>query len=435
MAATASRNAASPRTPMGRAPVPALGHELIPKERYTSPDYARREWERMWQRVWLLAGRESDIPKPGDYLTFEIGTESVLVIRQRDGSIRARHNVCMHRGNRLREPGIGHAELFSCLFHGWQYEIDGGLRQALDPQSFPQGLPRERLDLAPVLCDTWGGFVWINLDPAAASLREYLGIIPEHLDAYHFEEWAILNDVTVEVDANWKACVDAFNEAYHVAATHPQTLGYTDDVNVPIDCYERHTRMLFREAVASPRHKDWGKVNREILELFLRPAGVDIARFEGGADDARAAMALAIRKQGPQLGCDFGDLDDSQLVDDFHYTIFPNITLNIHSRFTWVFRHRPHPDDPNKMFFDFFNLVRAPSHRIPRPQHEHHRLVDGYSFASVPGGEVFDQDMYNLPRIQAGMRSARYAGLHLSDQELRIRHFHHTLESYLSGPK
>jgi phenylpropionate dioxygenase-like ring-hydroxylating dioxygenase large terminal subunit len=420
---------------MERAPVPALGHERIPKERYTSPDYARREWQQMWQRVWLMAGRESDIPQPGDYLTFEIGTESVLVIRQRDGSLRARHNVCMHRGNRLREPGIGHAKLFSCSFHGWQYEIDGCLRQALDPQSFPQGLPREALDLAPVRCDTWGGFVWINLDPSAGSLREYLGIIPEHLDAYHFGEWSILNDVTVEVDANWKTCVDAFNEAYHVAATHPQTLAYTDDVNVPIDCYERHTRMLFREAVASPRHEDWGRVNREILELFLAPAGVDIAHFEGGAEDARTAMADAIREQGPRLGCDFSELNEEQLVDDFHYTIFPNLTLNIHSRFTWVFRHRPHPDDPNKMFFDFFNLVRAPAHRIPRPPHEHHRLADGYSFASVPGGEVFDQDMYNLPRIQAGMRSARYVGLHLSDQELRIRHFHHTLESYLSGAK
>jgi phenylpropionate dioxygenase-like ring-hydroxylating dioxygenase large terminal subunit len=90
----------------------------------------------MWTRTWLIAGRASDAPNPGDYFTFEIGPESVLVIRQPDGSLAARYNVCMHRGNRLREPGRGHAESFSCLFHGWRYGIDGKLLAVLDPESF-----------------------------------------------------------------------------------------------------------------------------------------------------------------------------------------------------------------------------------------------------------------------------------------------------------
>ena len=180
------------RTPLERAPWPELGTALIPKERYVSPDYARLEWERMWTRVWLLAGLESDLQSPGDYLTLEIGPESILVIRQHDGSLRARYNVCMHRGNRLREPGLGHASAFSCLFHGWKYGLDGTLLCVTDPESFPQGAPRERLDLRPVRCDTWGGFVWINLDPDAGSLAGYLGMIPEHLDPYHFEEQSIV---------------------------------------------------------------------------------------------------------------------------------------------------------------------------------------------------------------------------------------------------
>jgi hypothetical protein len=101
--------------------------------------------------------------------------------------------------------------------------------------------------------------------------------------------------------------------------------------------------------------------------------------------------------------------------------LFPNITLNIHSRFTWVFRHRPHADDPNRMFFDFWQLVRAPAHAIPRPAQEHLRASEGASLAHIPGGDVLDQDLYNLPRIQAGMRSASFPGLHLSSQEIRIR--------------
>src|SRR5262245_45976520 len=143
------------RTPMERAPWPRLGSALVPKERYTSTEFARLEWERMWTKSWLLAGLESDLRLPGDYLTFEIGPESILVVRQRDGSLAARYNVCMHRGNRLREPGRGHASEFRCLFHGWQYDLDGRLLRALDPHCFPQGLPAEKLSLRPVRCETW----------------------------------------------------------------------------------------------------------------------------------------------------------------------------------------------------------------------------------------------------------------------------------------
>lgn len=82
------------------------------------------------------------------------------------------------------------------------------------------------------------------------------------------------------------------------------------------------------------------------------------------------------------------------------------------------------------MYFDFINLVRMPAHEVPRPQKEHYRVEDGASLAHIPGGNVLDEDMYNLPRIQAGMRYAAFKGLHLSTQEIRIRHFHHTLMRY-----
>ncbi len=419
-------------TPMERAPVPQLADGLIPKERYTTAEFARLEWERMWTKVWLLAGRASDLPAPGSYFTFEIGPESIVVVRQSDGSIAAFYNVCMHRGNRLREPGRGRSAKFVCGFHGWQYGLDGSLLCATDPQSFPQGLPRDRLALRPVRSDTWGGFVWVNLGPDAEPLRDHLGVIPAHLDPYHFEEWAIAHDVTIEVPCNWKTSVDAFNEAYHVAATHAWTLEFTDDVNVPCDCYGRHSRMIFPEAQPSPRHPGTGSITPLMTEYFLVRHGVDPESVRTVAE-ARAAIAAAIRRQGAALGCDFSELNESQLNDDFHYTIFPNVTLNIHAQFTWVFLHRPHPDDPNRMFFDFISLVRMPAHPVPRPKKETYRVADGCSLKHIPGGEVLDEDLYNLPRIQAGMRSAAYPGLYLSTQEIRIRHFHHVLMEFIDA--
>jgi phenylpropionate dioxygenase-like ring-hydroxylating dioxygenase large terminal subunit len=338
----------------------------------------------------------------------------------------------MHRGNRLREPGIGHAELFSCLFHGWKYGIDGGLVEALDTHCFPQGLPREKLDLRPVRCDTWAGFVFVNLDPDAEPLRDYLGVVPEHLDPYRFEEWKVTFDATIEIECNWKTSVDAFNEAYHLAATHTWTLEFSDDVRTVYDCYDRHTRMIFPELQASPRHPEAGTVTPGIRDMFLARVGVDVEAFEGGEAEARAAYADAIRKLAPALGCDFSDMNESQMCDDFHYTVFPNVTFNAHSMFTWVFTHRPHPTDPNRMFFDFISLLRAPAQDVPRPAKQHFSTANGDTLAGVcEGGDLLDEDLYNLPRIQAGMRSRAFEGLHLNTQEIRIRHHHDTLMRYL----
>ncbi len=421
-------------TPLQPAPPPRLDTEPIPKQRYTAADFAAREWEHMWTKVWLLAGRASDVPRPGDYFTFEIGRESILVIRQRDGSIAARFNVCMHRGNRLREPGRGHAGAFACGFHGWRYDIDGALLAAHDPQCFPQGLPAERLDLRRVRCDTWAGFVFVSLAPAGESLREYLGVIPEHLDPYGLADWKIAFDCRIEIDCNWKTSLDAFNEAYHIAATHAWTLEFSDDVNTRYDCYDKHTRMIYPEVQASPRHPGAGSVTAGMRDLFLARVGVDLATFSGGPREARAAFAAAVRGLAPALGADFSQLDDAQMCDDFHYTIFPNLTFNTHSLFVWVFAHLPHPDDPNKMYFEFQSLLNAPGQDVPRPDKIFLRAADGDTLAGrCEGGELMDEDLYNLPRIQRGLRSSAFTALHLGTQEVRIRHFHATLMRYLEG--
>lgn len=117
------------------------------------------------------------------------------------------------------------------------------------------------------------------------------------------------------------------------------------------------------------------------------------------------------------------------MTDDYHYNIFPNLTLNTHADDLMLFRQRPHPTDPNRMFFDImiFKLLKKGEEPPKKPRNDHFR----HGEKSL--GLVLDQDAYNLPGVQAGMNSDSYPGLWIGDQELRIRHFHHVLESYVGS--
>ena len=133
------------------------------------------------------------------------------------------------------------------------------------------------------------------------------------------------------------------------------------------------------------------------------------------------------RKNGADLGRDYSDLNDDQLTDDYHYMMFPNITMNIHSDDLMLFRQRPHETDPDKMYFDvqMFRLLKKDEERPQKPRNER------WKHGERSLGLVLDQDAANLPGVQRGMHSAGFDGLWLGDQELRIRHFHKVLMDYL----
>jgi phenylpropionate dioxygenase-like ring-hydroxylating dioxygenase large terminal subunit len=170
----------------------------------------------MWSKVWLVGCREQEIPETGDYITTEIGNESILIVRGEDGRARAFYNVCNHRGNQVKFDHSGNSRTLQCAYHFWEYDLTGRLISVPDEQDFAQGCPRDELSLKAIRTDSWGGFVWFNLNPDAEPLVDYLGIIPAHLDPYEFEKMAMVMNVTVDWDCNWKASVDAFNESYHV---------------------------------------------------------------------------------------------------------------------------------------------------------------------------------------------------------------------------
>jgi phenylpropionate dioxygenase-like ring-hydroxylating dioxygenase large terminal subunit len=415
------------KTPVEKVPDPDLGYDMIPKERYTSREFMQREWEHMWTKVWLMGAWIGDLRSPGDYVVTEIGGESIVITRGDDNQYHAFYNVCSHRGNRVAYGERGHTKTFKCSYHLWEYGLRGELVNVPDVETFPQGVPCDKLSIVSLPCEAWGAWVWFSLNPDVEPLREFLGIIPEHLDPYHFENMALVNDLTVEWDVNWKASVDAFNETYHVAGTHPQLMWMLEDMDVQIDCYERHNRYLIPFGCVSTHIED-GTIIADALKVFMEGYGVDPEQFQGDGLEVRRGIQKHLRENGEAMGYDFSELNDDQLTDDYHYMIFPNITFNTHCNSVMVFRQRPHPTDPNKMFYDVQNYSTVPKGEA-WPERPAHRQ---WKHGEESLGEVLDQDAANLPMVQSGMNSAGYRGLWIGDQELRIRHFHKTLDDYLT---
>jgi phenylpropionate dioxygenase-like ring-hydroxylating dioxygenase large terminal subunit len=208
---------------------PELGTGPIPIEPYVSRAYFEKERDRIFSKVWLNIGRVEQIPQPGDYFVKDLTVcnTSVLVVRGKDGAIRAFHNMCSHRGNQLVWDQKGTCQAFTCKFHGWVYGLDGALRHITDEDNF-FALKKETLGMTPVSLDTWEGFIFVNVDPnPQQTLAEYLGKeLRESIAGYPF---AGVSDNCfswhTDVNANWKVAKDAFQEVYHISTLHRRIIG------------------------------------------------------------------------------------------------------------------------------------------------------------------------------------------------------------------
>ena len=197
------------------------GASLLPKRAYHDP--AIFDWERanVLRRDWILAARVEDVPEPGTYMRLEVEGDPLIVVHGRDGVLRAFHNVCRHRGTAVAEDQCGKVVRFQCPYHAWIYDLDGSLVRAkhtedLDDFSF------ESYGLASVRLETWQGFVFLNLDPDAASLASQLGDLVEHFGRFDFTGLRSAKRIEYEVGANWKFIAENYSECYHCPGVHPQ---------------------------------------------------------------------------------------------------------------------------------------------------------------------------------------------------------------------
>lgn len=429
----------------------------VPTYRYTSPAFARREHERLWKQVWQMACRVEDIPDPGDFIEYTIGDQSFLVVRGDDGAIRAFANVCRHRGNTLK-VGAGSCRQIRCRYHGWSWSLDGRLAGIPDGH-LTTGVADEDYGLAEAAVGEWAGFVFLHPDRRTAPpLADFLGRLTGQLESYHLERMRATTDVTVRLNCNWKVAIEAFLEVYHVPKIHPQLMPRVDDVNTAFELIGEHSRMIVPYGVPSMRLEDIDPVLTFRAFAESGSAAVSAANGQSRTEpdgetahtppvdplppelfdkDGRLVGDLTVRgylinqarRRGEAMGHDYSGLTDAQMIDDWHYFVFPDLVFNTHAGGFYLFRIRPDFADPDCCLFDLF-ILRWPDETAPPPERVPHSEADA---ATTSFGKVLDQDFANLPGVQRGLHHDLLGEVTLLTSEVRIVHLHRVLDRYLAG--
>lgn len=401
-----------------RSPLPG-GPVKIPVERFFKREYHDQEVEKIWKKNWQMVCREDDIAEVGDYHLYTIASLQFIVVRSDEHEFKAYPNACMHRGRRLRECSGKKAGIFRCPYHGWSWGIDGKLKDLPGEWDFPdvreqvQNLPEAKIA-------TWGGFIFINPDSeSSVSLEEHMG--PEMLQ--HYAKTKLQNrykqaDVVKVVRCNWKVMMEAFLEAYHTIATHPQLLLSGGDLSDNrSDVFGNWGRLGHINVSGSSPHRG-----------IIAPKDQALAGFRATADFNREYLRTYIDDEVEQYS-------DIELVEQSFNHLFPNFS-------PWggwgriVYTFRPNGDNPNECLMQVMLLApwkEGKPKPAPRPQ----RLLgpdESWTVAEELGtlAKIFDQDCTNAPAVHEGLKSKQPPHLWYSDyQESIIRNFHHLYERAL----
>jgi glycine betaine catabolism A len=186
---------------------------------YCDPEFYRLDLETIFHRDWLFAGHDCEIPAPGDYFTLQIGDYPVVVLRGRDGAIRALHNTCRHRGSRVCPAAKGAAKRLVCPYHQWTYDLDGALIRARHQEG---RIDKAQFGLKPVRCESAAGYIFVCVAPAAPSFEPFRAQLERYAAPHRLADAKIAFESTIVENGNWKLVWENNRECYHCAANHPE---------------------------------------------------------------------------------------------------------------------------------------------------------------------------------------------------------------------
>jgi Rieske 2Fe-2S family protein len=262
----------------------------LPGRSYTDPEIFTAEQEHIFEAQWIAAARTADLAAPGSFRTVSVGRESVVLLRGRDGALRAFLNVCRHRGARLCTEASGQVKrALQCPYHAWTYGLDGSLVAAPNLTKMAD-IDRTGYGLAPVLLREWLGYAWVCLADAPPSFEEtVMGAVAERLgdpakiDAWDIGSLAVGRRITYDVAANWKLIIENFMECYHCATIHPELTEVLPE---------------FADGYAAQYYVGHGAEFGDGIEGFTVDGGPGMDKIDGvGADHDRRYYAITVLPQ------------------------------------------------------------------------------------------------------------------------------------------
>jgi phenylpropionate dioxygenase-like ring-hydroxylating dioxygenase large terminal subunit len=425
----------------------------IGAEAYISPDYARAEQERLWRKTWLQAGRVEDIPGIGDFISYDIGPDSVIIVRTGPDALRAYHNVCPHRGRRLIDtpPGARNARgkrgSFICGFHGWSFDLQGK-NTYIEHQDDWQGcLNEHRTGLGIVQVDQWGGWIWINLDPDAGLLADYLDPAASMLEPYQLHNMRPRWRKWVVFECNWKVAMEAFAETYHVATTHPEFnefgqfrgwarshglhthIGY----EAPKDLGEDAGKLRLgsgpdpRVSTAEMQIFTWENANTNTTMTLVEAAKRLVDELPEGTPAAEVSKhwIQSARAADAARGVVWPTVDPAHTAKaGTAWQIFPNFQIGQAVNNMLCYAARPYGTDPNKCIFEAAVYELYPEGEAPATEWTYTEPADW--------PPVLQQDFTNMAAVQQGMKNVGFRGTQPNPyMERSIVGLHRNLAAYM----
>lgn len=441
-----------------------------PAEAFISREYAEAEPERLWSKVWQQAGRVEELAEVGSYITYNICHDSILIVRDTPDTLKAFHNVCPHRGRRLvgnntgggpktvvQDTGAHSAKgqrlKFGCNYHAWTFGLDGQATYIPDREDWQGALHAGCTSLTPVQVDTWGGWIWINMDLEAGPLREFLEPVASLIDPFEFEKMRYRFRYWGLFDCNWKVALEAFLEPYHVQGTHPQLIKYGDFYGFS-KAFGLHGQTGFdskehrdegsaaetsvhraagdgdpRHTIAQMQIEYWETIGASTTETLVRTAQrlpLDLPEGTPAAEVHRHWLDTA-RAEDAARGVIWPEISGAQMAAaGLALSIFPNVNFIPGPTFSLAYRVRPYGTDPDKCIFEAVALDRFPEGEEPETEWTFvEQDLDKWPF-------VIGQDISNMVEVQRGYKSRGFKGcLPNPWQERKVTNLHRGLAKYM----
>ncbi|HKU40726.1 MAG TPA: aromatic ring-hydroxylating dioxygenase subunit alpha [Polyangiales bacterium] len=430
-------------------------------EIYLSKEYAQAEGTKLWARVWQHVGRVEELPEVGNFFSYEIGEDSFLIVRAAPDVIKAYHNVCSHRGRQLvdiasdEHDARGKRKLFVCGYHGWRYDLDGKCTRVLDQADWKCALTEERTRLSEVKVDTWGGWIWINMDRDCEPLRSYLEPAAGALDPFQLQEMRYRWRQWLIFDCNWKVAIEAFMEPYHVEGTHPQLMKYGDyyawsraqglhgnDGFDPRNAQQESmaTATVSRTAkggdprvmTATLQQELWDTIGASTTRTLVDAARRLVHELPEGtpADEVHHHWFESARRDDAARGVEWPAIAPEQVARaGLAWHVFPNLSILHGLTFALCYRARPYGTNPDQCIFEAFALERFPRGQEPKTEWVYAEPTDVEKWRLV-----LTQDFSNMRAVQKGMKSRGFRGpLPNPHQERKITNFHRNLARYMGS--